>query len=195
MNTEIDDQAVARQSAWKALRGSVGPLRSFALNYIFLRLPIAAFRTAAGRLVMGKLGSGAYLGWACSMAKPSNISIGRLSYINPGAHLDGREAKLVIGENVDIAREVRIWTATHDPHDDFHRVVGKDVTIEDFAWIGTRATVLPGVRIGRGAVVAAGSVVTRDVPPMAIVAGVPARQIGERRSQLKYTLHYRPGIF
>jgi acetyltransferase-like isoleucine patch superfamily enzyme len=195
MSDQIDHQGGARRSLWQLLRGSVGPLRYFALNYIFLRIPIGAIRNAAARLVMGEMDSRAYLGWGCVLMKPSNISIGPTSYINPFTQLDGRGGKLVIGQNVDVAREVRIWTLSHDPHDDLHRTIGHDVTIEDFAWIGTRSTVLPGVRIGRGAVVAAGSVVTRDVPALAIVAGVPAKKIGERRSQLKYTLNYRPGIF
>ena len=52
--------------------------------------------------------------------------------------------------------------------------------IEDHVWIGTRATILPGVTLGRGCVVAAGAVVTRDVPPLAIVGGVPAKVIGAR---------------
>ena len=54
------------------------------------------------------------------------------------------------------------------------------MVIEDNVWVGTRATILPGVTLGRGCVVAAGAVVTRDVPPLVIVGGVPARPIGTR---------------
>jgi len=54
------------------------------------------------------------------------------------------------------------------------------VSIGDFVWIGVNVTVLPGVTIGEGAIVAAGAVVTRDVPALAVVAGVPARVIGQR---------------
>ncbi len=121
-----------------------------------------------------------------------NISIGDHTVVNKRVLLDGRGGKLTIGSQVDIAQEANIWTLSHDPHDDFHATRGADVTIEDYVWIGARATILPGVRIGRGAVVAAGSVVTRDVPPMTIVAGVPARAIGIRKSELKYTLDHRP---
>lgn len=66
------------------------------------------------------------------------------------------------------------------------------MTIGDHAWIGHRAIIMPRVSIGRGAVVAAGAVVTGDVPAMAIVAGVPAKIIGERRSKLLYTKLHRP---
>jgi maltose O-acetyltransferase len=195
MHSDRDNPPPERSSLWLMLRGSYSPFCYFLLNFIVLRIPIGFVRAALARMVVGGLGSRAHLGWGCSISEPSNVSIGRTSFINPGVYLDGRGGKLVIGENVDVAREVRIWTASHDPHDDYHRVFGADVTIEDYAWIGTRSTVLPGVRIGRGAVVAAGSVVTKDVAPMAIVAGVPAKKIGERRSGLKYTLDWRPGIF
>jgi acetyltransferase-like isoleucine patch superfamily enzyme len=106
--------------------------------------------------------------------------------------LDGRGGQLRIGNNVDIAQETNIWTLEHDVNNDYHASVGADVTIEDFVWIASRATILPGVTIHRGAVVDANSVVTKDVPAMSIVAGIPARQIGERKSQLKYTLYYAP---
>lgn len=123
---------------------------------------------------------------------PSNIKIGDNSVINADALLDGRGGNIIIGNNVDIAREVNIWTLEHDPHDDFHRTKGGDVTIEDYVWIASRVTILPNIKIGKGAVIASGAVVTKDVPPMAIVGGVPAKVIGQRTSKLKYKLNYRP---
>jgi maltose O-acetyltransferase len=80
----------------------------------------------------------------------------------------------------------------HDVHDDFHCDKRAPVTIEDYVWIGHRAIIMPGVTLGRGAVVAAGAVVTKSVPPMSIVAGVPARVIGQRKSALSYTKFHRP---
>jgi maltose O-acetyltransferase len=98
----------------------------------------------------------------------------------------------VIGNNVDIAQETNIWTLEHDIHDDYHRDKGGDVIIEDYVWIASRVTILPGVTIGRGAVIAANAVVTKDVPSMAVAGGVPARVIGERKSKLRYTNKYAP---
>ncbi|WP_198952521.1 acyltransferase [Mucilaginibacter sp. MD40] len=122
----------------------------------------------------------------------SNVSIGNNTIINQKVLLDGRGGKLVIGNNVDIAQETNIWTLEHDVHDDYHVSKGADVIIEDYVWIASRVTILPGVTIGRGAVVASNSVVTKNVEPLTIVGGVPAKLIGQRKSNLLYKLNYRP---
>lgn len=124
--------------------------------------------------------------------KGRNISIGNNCIINKNVLLDGRGGKLIIGNNVDIAQETNIWTLEHDVDDDYHIDKGADVIIEDYVWIASRCTILPGVIIGRGAVVASNSVVTKDVPSKAIVGGVPAKVIGTRKSGLKYKLNYKP---
>ena len=80
----------------------------------------------------------------------------------------------------------------HDVHDDLHGLKCGEVTIEDHVWIASRVTVLPGVKIGRGAVVASGAVVTRNIPPLAIVGGIPAKIIGYRKNDLTYKLNYFP---
>lgn len=121
-----------------------------------------------------------------------NISIGNHCVINNDVLLDGRGGQLIIGNNVDIAQETNIWTLEHDVHDDDHKSKGADVVIEDYVWIASRATILPGVRIGRGAVIASNSVVTKDVPSMAIVGGVPAKVIGERKNKLAYKPGHAP---
>jgi acetyltransferase-like isoleucine patch superfamily enzyme len=90
---------------------------------------------------------------------------------------------------------VWIWTLEHDPQSPDFATVGGPVTIEDYAWVGCRVVILPGVCIGKGAVVAAGAVVTKDVPPYAIVGGVPARTIGERAPDLRYQLTWYQPLF
>lgn len=99
--------------------------------------------------------------------------------------LDGRRG-IKIGKNVNFSSEVMIWTLQHDYNNPSFSVKGGEVIIEDYVWISTRAIILPNVRIGKGAVVAAGAVVTKDVPPFTVVGGIPAKKIGERNKELNY---------
>ena len=99
---------------------------------------------------------------------------------------------LRFGNNVSISPEVSLITSNHLKDDPAFGIEDKPIVIEDYAWVGSRATVLPGVTIGKGAIVAAGSVVTKDVPAFAVVGGVPAKVIGQRAQDLRYTLSFRP---
>jgi len=120
---------------------------------------------------------------------PRGVSIGEDTLIGEQALLDGRE-KLSIGSHVDIASQVMIFNSEHDIHsEDFH-AISQPVVIEDYVFIGPRAIILPGVTIGRGAIVAAGAVVTKDVEPLTIVGGVPSKEIGKRNVE---NLHYTIG--
>ncbi len=120
------------------------------------------------------------------------IEIGDNSIVNSFCLLDGRGADLRIGNNVDIAPYVRIWTLEHNPQSDMHETQAGPVVISDNAWIASGVTILPGVTIGEGAVVAAGALVTRDVAPRTIAAGIPAKEIGKRDIEVKYRHRYRP---
>ena len=115
---------------------------------------------------------------------PYRIRIGNHVTLNEWVYLSGFGG-LHIGNHVRIGHRTSIITSDHR-HDAMdlpvHRqgLIAGEVIIDDDVWIGCNVTVLKGVTIGRGAIVAAGSVVTRSVPSCAIVAGVPARQIGGR---------------
>ena len=86
----------------------------------------------------------------------------------------------ILGENVFLGPKVNIITINHDPDpENRDATYGRPVVLEDRVWVGINATILPGVRIGYGAIVGANSVVTKDVPPMTVVAGNPARIIKE----------------
>lgn len=167
-------------------------LKDYLYRAWILYLPFHAIRLFFIKKTLAQVGTHCFFAMGIETRYGKKIRVGNHCIINKRVLLDGRGGQLTIGNNVDIAQEVNIWTLSHDPHDDSYTNAGGDVVLEDYVWIASRATILPGVRIGRGAVVAAGSVVTRDVPPMTLVAGVPAVKIGERRSELKYQLTHRP---
>ncbi len=128
---------------------------------------------------------------------PYNLQIGKGSIIGDKSILDARN-KIEIGENVNFSSNVRIWTEQHDHRDPFFRCTSTSnfkVVIGDRVWIGPDVTILHGVTIGEGAVVAAGSVVTKNVLPYAIVAGIPAKKIGDRNHDLKYVFKGEPCPF
>ena len=136
-----------------------------------------------------KIGKSSTIHMGARFYDPRNIEIGQDSIIGEGAVLDGRD-KLLIGNHVDIASEVIIYNAEHDVQSEDFNIEKEAVVVEDYVFIGPRAIILPGVRIGRGAVVAAGAVVTKDVGEFSIVGGVPAQAIGQRNIK---DLHYKLG--
>jgi acetyltransferase-like isoleucine patch superfamily enzyme len=107
-----------------------------------------------------------------------NITIGRAVFIGYQCAFTGHAA-IDIADQVMIAHKVNLVTAGHPVEPDRRRdyITAEPITIGTNAWIGAAATILPGVTIGADAVVAAGAVVTHDVPPATLVAGVPAKVI------------------
>ena len=109
------------------------------------------------------------------------FSIGERGWINSGCYFDVG-ASIEIGDDVAIGQYALVLTTTHELGESTRRAgdhVFEPVRIESGVWIGARATILPGVTVGAGAIVAAGAVVCDDVPPDTIVGGVPARLIRE----------------
>lgn len=163
-------------------------------------LPFHCLRKFFYRLSGMKIGAGSTLHMQARLYDPRHIVIGKDTLIGEKATLDGRRqlphsrGGLTIGNHVDIASEVMIWTSEHNLKSVAWDAVEEPVTIEDYVFIGPRAIILPGVTVGKGAVVAAGAVVTKNVSPQTIVAGVPAKVIGERTTDLDYRLG-RPRLF
>lgn len=116
---------------------------------------------------------------------PQKITIGRNAYVNLRAILDGRGG-LNIGDNVSIGIDAHIFTAGHILNTPDFRYYEKEVTISNRVWLGDGVKVMPGVHIGEGAVILAGAVVTKDVAPYAIMAGIPCHKIAERTQELTY---------
>lgn len=84
---------------------------------------------------------------------------------------------LYIGKNVCFSDNVKIWTMHHDYNDIHFAIKGGKVEIQDFVWVGCNVIILPGVTIGEGAVIASGSVVTKDISPYTVVGGIPAKKL------------------
>jgi maltose O-acetyltransferase len=159
---------------------------NYLTNHVVSHVPSFAVRRFWYRYVLGiEFGerSGVHLGCYVWFYGPNQIRrygtrIGAYSRINRNCTLDVRGG-LRIGDNVSISPDVEILTIAN-LETNHGRGEGKPVVIEDNVWIGTRALIMPGVTLGRGCVVSAGAVVMRDVPPLAVVFGVPARPVGAR---------------
>ncbi|MCX8008435.1 MAG: acyltransferase [Patescibacteria group bacterium] len=158
-----------------------------------------------------KIGHDTSIHWRAEFNNPSGIQIGHNTIIGNDAFLDGRYKRdkrkksiveyikdflypshrpLQIGNNVSIAGEVRIYTMEHDIDSPDFSEIAEPVIIDDYVVIGTRVTILPGVHIKKGAVIASGAVVTKDVEEYSVVAGVPAKEIRKRSKDLHYTLKF-----
>ena len=131
-----------------------------------------------------------YLGKNCTLH--SSLQMGAYGYIGPHSVVP---SGVTMGNYVMIGPELLITGADHRLDEPGKAVIfsgrpePETCVIEDDVWIGSRVIVLKGVRIGRGAVIAAGAVVTRDVPPYTIMGGVPARPIRQRFDEAAQKKH------
>lgn len=142
------------------------------------RLRLAVYRLFGISIGHGTIISGPFT-FDAAQIPGKGLRIGADCYINSHVYIDNG-APVTIGNGVAIGHHVVIITTDHEigtPDYRAGRLHCKPVTIEDGAWIAARVTLLPGVHIGAGAVVASGAVVTRDVPPNTLVGGVPAKVI------------------
>jgi len=153
-------------------------------------VPLNAAKILALRVAGARVGRGCGLHHGLVARAPSGISIGSDCWIAEDVSLDDRGG-LEIGDHVSIGSGVQVWTAQHDWRSPDFAYESAPVRIGDRAWVNARSIVLPGVTIGEGAVVAAGAVVPKDVPPWTLVGGVPARVLGQRPSGLRYELQAR----
>jgi acetyltransferase-like isoleucine patch superfamily enzyme len=168
---------------------SLLPSRNYICNFATSKIPIYNLRIAALRLLGIKLGKETNIMMHTEFYEPRKIIIGDKTTVGNWCSLDGRGG-LTIGNRCNISSYSVFVSGTHDVQspDFFGNCL--PIRVDDYAWICTRATILGGVTIGKGSVVAAGAVVTRSVPPFTIVAGVPAKPIGTRSTELDYSPAY-----
>lgn len=151
--------------------------------------PSHRVRKAAYRAAGMRIPRSSSIHWRAEFYAPERIVVGENCTIGDSCFLDGRSG-LTIGNNVNLGSHVSIYTREHDVNSPVFAETGGPVSIGDYAWVSSHTIILPGVTIGEGAVVAAGAVVTKDVPAFAIAGGVPAKVVGERNRDLRYKLGY-----
>lgn len=181
MGRELTGQEVVH----KAANRGVNILLDFQLmllNFISCTIPLHSVRKFAYHLAGVKIGKNSFIHMGARFYLPINITIGEGTIVGDHAFLDGR-ASLKIGNYTSLASQVLIYNSEHDIHSENFDPIEEPVEIGDYVFIGPRAIILPGVKIGKGAIVAAGAVVTKDVQDFEIVGGVPAKVIGERKNK------------
>lgn len=163
-------------------------------NFFITHMPFHWIRLLTLRIWGAKIGKDTSVFRGTTVLGIDKLVIGESTVISFRCLLDARGG-LTIGSNVVIASDVHFITGTHLPDSDTFEYELLPITVDDYAWIASRATVLPDVSIGRGAVVGATSLVRGEVAPMEIVAGVPALVRGMRESALTYRPKYKPPFF
>lgn len=176
------------QPYWRIEKLTRGGASRFVLFNIGL-IPSVSIRHLFYTMGGVKMGKNVIFHWRTEIRRPDMLSIGDGCIIGDNAILDARQG-LTFGRNVNLSSNVSIYTLQHD-HRDPNFACNQDkkkmsVEIDDRVWLGSNVIVLPGVHIGEGAVCCAGCVVTKDVEPYAVVAGIPAKKVSERPHNLEY---------
>lgn len=158
------------------------------LIYQIGTIPSCHLRRTLYKGLCANIGRNVIFHFRTELRAPEKLQIGDGSIVGDNAILDARSG-LVIGKNVNMSSNVSVYTLQHDYQDPYFECTNRhemSVTIDDRVWLGANVIVLPGVHIGEAAVCCAGCVVTKDVEPFSVVAGIPAHKISERTRDLKY---------
>ncbi|CAN5148534.1 hypothetical protein BH11PAT1_BH11PAT1_4570 [soil metagenome] len=146
--------------------------------------------TGFWRMRLQKVGKSVEILPGCTFSHPATVSLGNFVYINIETMFLSQESEISIGNYVRIGPRCTFIAFNHDttqldkPMYMVKQVIPGKIRIEHDVWIGANVTILPNVTIGQGAVVAAGSVVTKDVPAYHIVGGIPAKTLKSRLATL-----------
>lgn len=170
------------------IKGAYSGLKSTIVERFIPWLPSRHLRNRLIRLMGVKATKNVMFYPGFTIRNPKGLTIEDGVNIGPKCLLDARKG-LTIHKNAVIAYEAIIWSLNHDYNDIHFCGKGAPTEIGAYAWICSRSIILPGVKIGEGAIVASGAIVTKDVPPYTIVGGVPAKIIGKRDVK-KYSYGY-----
>lgn len=178
------------------LRGVLSELRLYFANYVVTYIPSHRLRFFFYTKVLDfQIGSGSSIHMGCRFDCSGGLIVGDNSTINDRCFFDTRGG-ICIGSNTAITSGVWISTVKHDVHSAGFEAIPEGVEIGDFVFIGRRAMILQGCKIGKGAVLGAGSVLTKSIPDFEIWAGNPARKIGEREpKEFTYSCEYMRLLF
>jgi acetyltransferase-like isoleucine patch superfamily enzyme len=172
------------------LRNTRGSYAATKIAYNIGRLHGLSLRIFLYRRIGTRVGKNCVIRRGIYLASPNQLEVGDGCFLGRASLFCTGGVK--IGKNVNVSDGVVIITAKHDVSSPEFEALYEPITIQDWAWIATNAIILAGVTIGEGAIVAAGAVVTKDVPPYSIVGGNPATVIGERKKQ---AFRYVPGSY
>lgn len=157
----------------------------YILNYIFSYIPCLELRIVFLKMLGANLGKHTIIDMGFYILSPGTLRIGDFCHLNRNCFLDARGG-LLIGNNVSISHNVSICTGGHDFNTPTFDYNASPIVIEDNVWIGLGATILKGVTIREGSVIAAGAIVTKSTDPYGVYAGVPAKKIEERKREINY---------
>ena len=177
----------ANQAARKYSRSEQGRRIAWSVGRWLCRLsprPFFGWRRFVLRLFGARIGAHVNVYPSAHLYMPWNVEIGDWSALGDDVFIYSL-GKVRIGRSVTLSYRSHVCAGTHDLNDPLLPLQKPPVTIDDAVWVGTEAFIGPGVTVGRGAVVGARAVVTKNVEPLDIVAGNPARSIGRRRLTLE----------
>lgn len=176
---------------YRHIRGGYYGIKATLVETVIPHIPSKNLRNRLIRL-FGVRATDNVMFWpGFSIRNPQGLIIEDGVSIGPKCLLDARKG-LIIHRNAVIAYEAIIWSLNHDYNDVHFCGKGAPTEIGAYAWICSRSIILPGVKIGEGAVVASGAIVTKDVAPYTVVGGIPAKVIGQRNKK-RYEYGYKSG--
>lgn len=162
-------------------------------NTVVNKIPSRHLRKCFYQVMGAKIGKNTVLCRRTEVLFPKGLQLADGVAVGWFAELDARGG-IIVDHDTNISSHVKLITGSHDVDDPHFTADFRPIRVGHHCWIGTGATILQGVEIGDGAVVAAGAVVTRNIPPHEIWGGVPARFIKKRNSTLNYNVKGAPAF-